>query len=103
MYVDYILSHGAMLPNLITDASLLTEFERINALEQHMMSQFSGASEPVQTVPIFTSLSNMSLRIMDEYLIRGVALPDELTNATLDAAFMNPSMTEEQVREEQIA
>ena len=53
-------------------------------------------TEPVQTVPIFTSLSDMSLRIMDEYLIRGIALPDELTNATLDGAFSTPPMTGEQ-------
>ena len=33
MYADYIMSHGGAMPNLITDQSLLAEFERINALE----------------------------------------------------------------------
>lgn len=33
MYADYIMSHGGALPDLITDQSLLNEFERINALE----------------------------------------------------------------------
>ena len=33
MYADYIMSHGGVMPNLITDQSLLAEFERINALE----------------------------------------------------------------------
>ena len=61
-----------------------------------MMTQFSGVSEPVQTVSVFTSLSNMSLRIMDEYLIRGIALPDELSNATLEEGFSNPTMTRDQ-------
>ena len=33
MYVDYILSHGAILPDIITNESLTAEFERINAAE----------------------------------------------------------------------
>lgn len=90
MYVDYILSHGALLPDVITDASLLAEFERINALEEYARAQFQVASEPVPTVPTFTMLSNMSLRIIDDLLLRGISLPDELTNASLDAVMMNP-------------
>ena len=30
---------------------------------------------------------------MDEYLIRGIALPDELSNATLEGGFSTPPMT----------
>ena len=35
MYVDFILSHGATLPDVISPDTLLGEFERINALEEY--------------------------------------------------------------------
>ena len=89
MYVDYILSHGSSLPNVITDEHLLDEFERLQTIEQYSDTQSGNVSSPIQTVQVFSSLSNMSLKIIDDMLIRGVPLPDELTNASLEEAMMN--------------
>ena len=37
MYVDFILSRGSVLPDVITAETLLEEFERINAMEEYMI------------------------------------------------------------------
>ena len=89
MYVDYILSHGSTLPDVVTDWNLLEEFERLQKLEQYSDTQSGSVSAPIQTVQVFSSLSNQSLKIIDDMLIRGVPLPDVLTNASLEAAMTN--------------
>ena len=89
MYVDYLLSHGAPLPNVITNESLLQEFEKLSALEDYAIEQFSGgaASQPIATIPVFSPLSVQSLRQLDHMLLDGVPLPDEISNASIDTAF----------------
>ena len=89
MYVDYVLSHGGSLPKVINNQSMLAEFEKIMALESYADQQFGGAfqSEPVVTRPIFSSLSTQSLHTLDQMLLDGIPLPEELTNASLAEAF----------------
>ena len=74
MYVDFILSRGGTLPDIITNENLLESFEQISE---------NGSIETVMPITIFTTLSNQSLKIMDTLLIRGHPLPGDLTNASL--------------------
>lgn len=86
MYADYIVSHGGQLPESISNEALLIEFERLSALSEREATS-AGKSAPTATEPVFSSLSIYSRRMMDTLLAEGVALPERISNSSIENAF----------------